>query len=285
MNELWKAIKPYLLVAPQTLVFLLFLVFPLLTILIVSFWPFDGLFLTPGFTLGNYREIFSSSAYLTAFLNTFKFAFSVWFLTLILAFPVAYFLAFYVHSLRNQVILFLLCTIPFWTSNIIRMISWIPFLGREGLLNSLLLSLHLIQEPVNVFLFSDFSVILAMVHLYVLFMLVPIFNSMMRIDRAVISAAADAGASGLTIVREVIIPLSAPGIAIGSIFVVTLVMGEYVTTRLMSGGKASSVAYLMKNLLDSLQYPTASALAVLLLVGTMGTVALILRFVNIRKEL
>jgi putative spermidine/putrescine transport system permease protein len=165
------------------------------------------------------------------------------------------------------------------------MISWVPFLGREGLINQTLMALNLVDKPVELFLFSQFSVILALVHLYTLFMIAPIFNSMMRIDRDLISAALDAGASGFQVLKEVIIPLSAPGIAIGSIFIVTLVMGEFVTVRMMGGGQISSVGYLMSNQIRSLQYPLAAANAVILLLITLIMVAGILRVVDIRKEL
>jgi putative spermidine/putrescine transport system permease protein len=279
-----KAIQQYVLITPQVLVLLLFLVLPILTIIVVSFWDFNGYTMTPGFTLDNYKELFTPT-YLTTYINNFKFTFLVWIFTLFIGFPVAYFLAFHVKSLRWQIVLFLICTIPFLTSNIIRMISWIPFLGREGILNQTLLALKIVNSPLDIFLFSNFSVILAMVHLYVLFMIVPIFNSMMRIDTSLISAARDAGASGFQVLKEVIVPLSASGIAIGSIFIVTLVMGEFITVRLMSGGQTSSVGYLMSNQIRSLQYPLAAANAVILLVVTMAIVVGILRIVDIRKEL
>lgn len=280
----WKVLQLYLLVAPQTLVFLLFLVLPIAAIVMVSFWSFNGYSMTPGFTLDNYAAILSP-VYLATYLNTFKFAFIVWAITLAIAYPVAYFLSFHVNSLRWQIILFLICTIPFLTSNIIRMISWIPFLGREGVLNQFLMRLGLIQQPIEMFLFSDFAVILAMVHLYSLYMIAPIFNSMMRIDRALIAAAEDAGASGWQVQKEIILPLTAPGIAIGSIFVVTLIMGEFATVRLMSGGQASSVGYLIRTQIGSLQYPLAAANAVILLFVTLLLVFGILRVVDIRKEL
>jgi putative spermidine/putrescine transport system permease protein len=116
-------------------------------------------------------------------------------------------------------------------------------------------------------------------------MIAPIFNSMMRIDRNLITAAADMGASGWQILREVIVPLSAPGIAIGSIFVVTLVMGEFVTVRLMGGGQSASVGKLIQTQIGSLQYPLAAANAVILLIVTLILVAGILQVVDIRKEL
>lgn len=280
-----KALQPYLLVAPQTLVFLLFLVLPIAAIVVVSFWNFNGFAMTPAFTLNNYLGILTSKVYLATYLNTFKFAAIVWLVCLLISYPVAYFLAFHVKSPQVQTILFLICTVPFLTSNIIRMISWVPFLGREGLINKALMALHLTNQPIQMFLFSDFAVILAMVHLYALFMVAPIFNSMMRIDRVLITGAEDLGASPFQIQKEIILPLSASGIAIGSIFIVTLVMGEFATMRIMSGGKSSSVGYLIKNQLDSLQYPLAAANAVVLLIITLLIVFGILRAVDIRKQL
>ena len=280
-----KSLQPYLLVTPQTLVLLIFLVFPILAIAVVSFWQFNGYSMSPAFTLDNYRNIFTTQVYLDTYLNTLKFVGLVWAIALIVAYPVAYFLAFCVTSLRWQIILFMVCTIPFFTSNIIRMISWVPFLGREGIVNQLLLGTGLIESPLENLLFSDFAVVLALVHLYTLFMVVPIFNSLMRIERSLISAATDLGASNFQVFKEVILPLSAPGIAIGSIFVVTLVMGEYITVRWMGGGQASSVGYLISNQIGSLQYPLAAANAIILLVVTLIFVFAIMRTVNIRKEL
>ncbi|MFB2921074.1 ABC transporter permease [Aerosakkonema funiforme] len=281
----WKALQPYLLSAPQTLVFLLFLVLPIAAIAIVSFWNFNGFAMSPGFTFNNYLGIFTSKVYLATYLNTLKFASLVWAVCLLISYPVAYFLSFHIKNPKWQTIWFLICTVPFLTSNVIRMISWIPFLGREGLINQALMGLGLTKQPIEIFLFSDFSVVLAMVHLYALFMVAPIFNSMIRIDRNLISAAEDAGASPFQIQKEIILPLAAPGIAIGSIFVVTLVMGEFATMRIMSGGKSSSVGYLIKNQLDSLQYPLAAANAIVLLITTLTIVFAILRAVDIRKEL
>ena len=181
--------------------------------------------------------------------------------------------------------LFLVCTVPFLTSNIIRMISWIPFLGRNGLINSTLIHLGMVNQPIEWLLFSDFAVVLAMVHLYTLFMVTPIFNTLMRIDRSLVEAARDAGASGWQTLWNVIIPLAKPGIAIGTIFVVTLVMGEFATVRVMSGGQSASVALMMTNQMSLLQYPAAAANAVVLLMMVLFMVAAILRIVDIRKEL
>ena len=219
------------------------------------------------------------------FAKTFMYAGLTWFFTLAIGFTIAYFMAFHIHTQTWQTALFLLCTIPFWTSNIIRMISWIPFLGRNGIANSTLLSLGLIDSPVEWLLFSDFSVVLAFVHLYTLFMVVPIFNTMTRIDKSLIEAARDNGASGFQILTNVIIPLTKPGIMIGSIFVVTLVMADFSTVQVMSGGQSASVGLMMVNAMSLLQYPAAAANAVVLLAIVLMIIWALTRMVDIRKEL
>jgi len=276
---------PYLQVTPLSLVFLVFLVVPILTIVVVSFFDYDTTRLLPDFVLTNYEELLTSSITWRTYAQTLEFAAITWVCTLLIGFTVAYFLAFHIRSTTLQTVLFLICTIPFWTSNIIRMISWIPFLGRNGVLNTALQGAGIIDHPLEFLLFSDFAVVLAYVHLYTLFMVVPIFNSMVRIDRSLIEAALDAGASGRQILWNVIIPLCKPGIAIGSIFVVTIVMGDFVTVRLMSGGQSASVGLMMINAMSLLQYPAAAANAVVLLILVLMTVALMIRVVDIRKEL
>ena len=285
MAKAWTHLKPYLLATPQAIALGLFLIFPIILIGVVSFWEFNGYSMTPAFTLDNYIGVFTSDVTLKTYLNTFKFVGLTWLFTLLIGYPVAYFLAFHIPKLRWQVLLFLVCTIPFWTSNIIRMISWLPLLGREGLVNQLLMGAGLVQQPLEFFLYSDFAVVLGMVHLYVIFMIAPIFNSLMRIDRTLVTAAEDMGASGFGVFKEVIFPLSAPGIAIGSIFIVTLVMGEFVTVRLMGGGQAASIGKLIQTQIGSLQYPLAAANAMVLLTVTLLVVISILRLVDIRKEL
>lgn len=278
-------LAPYLQAAPLTLILGAFLVAPILMIGVVSFWDYDFARLYPDFVTYNYTETLGSWVTWKTYLNTLKFAAIVWALTLTIGFWVAYFLAFHIRSTAMQIVLFLICTVPFLTSNIIRMISWIPVLGRNGLVNSMLVESGLVPAPVEWLLYSDFAVVLAMVHLYTLFMVVPIFNTLMRIDRSLIEAARDAGASGWQILWNVIIPLAKPGMAIGTIFVVTLVMADFITVQVMSGGQSASVALIMRNQMSLLQYPAAAANAVVLLILVLLLVAGIVRVIDIRKEL
>jgi putative spermidine/putrescine transport system permease protein len=276
---------PYLQVLPLTLVLLVFLGIPLAMVVVVSFFDYDMFDIIPEFTLRNYIELFQSGLTYDLYLSTFKYALIVWAITLVIGFTVAYFLVFHVRNLLWQIALFLVCTVPFWTSNIIRMISWIPFLGRNGIFNQSLTLLGISDHPLDFLLFSDFAVIVAYVHLFTLFMIVPIFNSMARIDPAIIEAARDGGASGLRILSTIVIPLSKTGIALGSIFVIALVMGDFFVIRIMSGGQSGNVVFAMSNEIALLQYPPAAASAVVLIVIVSLMVAAILRIVDVRREL
>jgi len=275
----------YLQALPLIVILGFFFLLPIAMIAVVSFWDYDFAGLYPAFLTMNYTDTLGSWVTWKTYLNTLKFMVIVWTLTLFIGFWVAYFLAFHIRKTSTQMILFLVCTVPFMTSNIIRMISWIPVLGRNGLVNSALVSAGIIPQPIEWLLYSDFAVVLAMVHLYTLFMVTPIFNTLMRIDRSLFEAARDAGASGWQILWNVVLPLAKPGMAIGSIFVVTLVMADFSTVQVMSGGQSASVALMMKNQMSLLQYPAAAANAVVLLIVVLLMVAAILRVVDIRKEL
>jgi putative spermidine/putrescine transport system permease protein len=278
-------VVPYIQVAPLALIRLVFFGIPLVTVIVVSFFDYVNFQTVPAFLLYNYEEVFSSNLTVTLYLTMLKFSVIVWLITLFIGFWVSYFLVFHVQSLLWKIFFFLVCTVPFWTSNIIRMISWIPVLGRNGLVNQTLMNLGLIDEPYDFLLFSDFSVIVAYVHLFTLFMVVTLFNAMARIDPAILEAAVDAGASRWQVITQVVIPLSKTGIALGSIFVVTLVMGDFFVVKIMSGGQSSSAVYAMWNEISMLQYPSAAASAVILLMVVVLMVVAILRIVDVRKEL
>ena len=277
---------------PLTTVFALFFLIPLALVLMVSFWDYNQYEMLPGFTFKNYVDVFdgclSSGDMCVTFktyLSTLKFSMLVWFLTLVIGFTVSYFLAFHVKSSGVQVVLFVLCTIPFWTSNVIRMIAWVPLLGRNGLVNDVLVKLGAVNQPVEWLLFSNFSVVLAFVHLFTTFMIVPIFNSMMRIDRRLLEAAADSGATAWQTLWNVIVPLCRTGIIIGSIFVITIVMGDFVTIGVMGGQQIASVGKIIQVQTSYLQFPLAAANAVILLSVVLMIIWALTRMVDIRKEL
>ena len=259
----------------------------------VSLWNYTEYSLVPDVTQRNYVEMFEGCSDLSnglcttfrTYISTLKLCGMVWAITLLLGFTVAYFLCFHVRSDGVRMGLFLLCTAPFLTSNVIRMISWIPLLGREGAVNQALLAARLVDAPQDWLLFSPFSVVLAFVHLYTLFVVVPVFNSMMRIDHRLLEAARDAGASGWQTLWHVVVPLTKPGIVIGSIFVIVLVMGDFVTIGVMGWQQIASVGKIIQVQMSYLQFPAAAAQAVVLLALVLIIIAIMTKLVDIRREL
>ncbi len=144
-----KGLVSYIEATPLALILGFFLLLPILMIVVVSFWDYDFAQMYPDFVTFNYTETLGSWVTWQTYLNTLKYAFLVWAITLFLGFWVAYFLAFHIRTTTMQMVLFLICTVPFLTSNIIRMISWIPVLGRNGLINSALVNLGLFRHPSN----------------------------------------------------------------------------------------------------------------------------------------
>ena len=277
--------KPYLQLAPLVLVLLLFVVAPLFFVVLVSFFRIDNFNIVPAFSFESYANVLTSRLTLQLYGQMLEYAAMTWAASLLIGFFVAYFLVFHVRNRTVAIGLFLVCTVPFWTSNVIRMISWLPMLGQNGVVNNAFMAVGVIHEPLRFLLYSDFAVVLAYVHLFTIFMIVPIFNSMSRIDRNLFEAALDAGASRLQTLLLVVLPLTKAGIALGSIFVVTLVMGDFYVVKVMSGGGSASVVSAMYDDVSTLSFPHASASAVVLLVVLTLLVALFSRFVDVRREL
>ena len=204
---------------------------------------------------------------------------------LLLGYPIAYFLAMQVQSFKWQLALFLVAMVPFWTSYLIRAVAWLPMLGRRGLLNNMLMSLGILDKPAGFLLYSEFGYTMALVQLYVVLCVGPIFFSLAKIDKAILDAARDMEATPFQIFREIIAPLSLPGVAIGMIFIFVMIMGEFATAVVVYGGKTSTTGTVILNYYGIANYPFAAVNAIMLMLAMMIGVVIILRLVNIRKEL
>ncbi len=272
-------------VAPMALILIVLFALPTFLFVVVSFFDYDRAGIYPAFLWDNYHDLLTTPATLRVYVSSIRFAVIVWAITLFLGFNIAYFLVFHVRSHVVRLTLFLLCAIPFWTSAIIRTIAWIPFLGRNGALNTMLMDLHVIHQPLSFLLFSDFAVVVTYVHLYTLLMIGPIANSLAKIDRELLEAARDAGASRWQTMRNVVIPLSRTGIALGSILVFTQVMGDYFVVRQMSGGQSASIVSELSTEIQAMEYPPASASAVVLVLFVAIMVGGMMRVVDVRREL
>jgi putative spermidine/putrescine transport system permease protein len=158
-------------------------------------------------------------------------------------------------------------------------------MGREGALNQALVKLHIVSQPVSAFGFSTLSVRLAMIQLYILFMVTPLFFLLSQVDRSALEAARDLGGNWFQTFREVIVPQTMPGVVIGSIFIFVLTMGEYGTVSVIGQGSVSSVGTYIQQQVLGIQYPQGAASAVLLVVALIVGVFVITRFANLREEL
>ncbi len=275
--------------APGFLWLGLYLVAPLVFIVLVSFWTYEqgarSGFVTD-WTFTNYRELFSDSVYWDNMLTSFTTSVIAVAACLIFGFPVAYFLALKVRTLKYQIALFVLALAPFWTSFLTRSIAWTyPLMGREGALNQVLTKFGIVDEPVAALGFSQLSVTAAMIQLYILFMVTPLFFMLAQVDRSAIEAARDLGGNWYRTFKEVILPQSMPGVVIGSIFIFVLTMGEYGTVRVIGGNKISSVGTIVQSKVEiGLQYPQGAASAVLLVLVLIVGVFIITRFSNLRED-
>ena len=270
---------------PLALIFLLFFVVPIALVVVVSFFGYETYrILIPGFTLDNFRDVFSESVTYRTYLITVKFCAIVWAITAILGFFIAYFLPFNCEvESRRQYSSCLLDTVLDLDRHSHDRLDPVPraqWPRQPGLLG-----MGIVDAPQEWLLYSEFAVIIGYVHLYTLMMIVPIFNSMMRIDRALVEAATDAGASTLQVLWTVVLPLSKSGIAIGSIFVIAMVMGDFVTVDVLGGGQVASVGKQIATQLSYLQFPPAAANAIVLLLAVIAMIAILVSVVDIRKEL
>jgi putative spermidine/putrescine transport system permease protein len=271
---------------PGTLWLLFYLVAPIVMILLVSFWTPSLTGFEKDFTVEGYRTIFGSSVYWDQLKDTFFIALIVTGTCLLLGYPVAYFLTFKVATLRMQVGLFLVLLAPFLTSYLIRAVAWqYPLMGRNGAVNQVLQNIGFIDEPLDVLGFSRLSVTLALIQLYILFMITPLFFMLAQVDRSSLESARDLGASWYKSFREVIIPQTMPGIVIGSIFVFVLAMGDYGVTRVVGAGQVSSVGLIAQNFVVGIQYPQAAAASVALVLAMVAGVFVLLRVSKLREEL
>lgn len=222
-----------LLVIPGAMWLIAFGVAPLVILFLMSFWTSSIFGTTTDLTLDNYRVIMEDPIYFQILLQTLRIAISVTLLSLFVGYPMAYFIASIDEKKRG--ILLLLLFLPFWSSYVVRTFVWLPMLGRNGLVNVGLLQLGLISEPLDWLLYNEGATHIGLVYVYTLFMTLPIYLSLDRLDRNLVDAAADLGAGPVRTFLRVVLPLSMPGVLSGCVMVFLLACGAYVTPQLLGG--------------------------------------------------
>lgn len=284
-GRFWQRHSRALLLAPGLMWMVLFLVVPLIMMVYVSFWTQTTFSINSTLTLKSWSTFFASETYFGALVRTLRIWLTVLALTLLVGYPAALFIGQFVRSKSLQTVLLVTCVIPFWTSFLIRVLAWRPMLGKEGAINIVLEKIGLISEPIEVLLFTELSVIVGMVQIYVVFMVGPIAFMLARIDNSLIEAARDLGATPAMIFRKIVVPLSLPGVAVGAIFVSVMVLGEFATASALSGRKVNLLGNIIVTQVGSLKWAFAAVVGVVLTVVMAVAITGLLRLVNIRKAL
>ena len=282
-----QAMQGLTLIAPPLGYAVLVLAAPLLTILAYSFFKDGYLTVIREFTLENYVSVLKDPIFHKIMLRSLAVAALVTLVTVALAFPVAYFLSFVVAPQRKSMWLFLI-TIPFWTSYLIRVFLWKVILGYNGVINSGLKSLGIIEQPLSFLLYNVNSIVLTLAHAYAPFAILPIFIALEKIDRSLLEAGRDLGESRAMTFWRVTLPLAMPGVVAASLIVFIPTIGDYVTPTLIGGGKIPMVANMIQaQMLDLDNRPLGSALAVtaMLIVAVISLifVAMNRRFLKVRQ--
>jgi putative spermidine/putrescine transport system permease protein len=276
------------LLLPSLVVKVLFVIVPLANIILFSFLKFQNYRFTNSFTIENYTDLFAGGQWmftLGTLVKTLGLTGLVLLMVIVGAYPIAYLLARKVRSPVTQTVILLLCILPFWTSYIIRMITWVPMLGQGGLINLTLLYLGLIDAPIKGLLFSYPSMVFVEFFLWIVFMVGPIFWVIARIPDEIMEASLNLGASRVKRLLTITLPMSIPGIATGTVFVFVMIMSDFATPKIIGGGHYFMFASYVDNSMAFTEYGLASSYSVLLTAVTLFFVYFLFRSVDLRKEL
>ena len=256
----------------------LFLLLPYALMFAHSFWLVRDGFLVHEWNLQNYAKLFHNPVYLEVLFRTMRIAASVTLLSLLLGYPLAYFMSFEA-GVRKE-LFYQLVIVPLWVSYLVRGYAWKTILGSDGVLNGFLQYLHLTKEPVGFFLYSPFAVVLMLTHIYTPFVFLPLYASLEHIPRNLIEASHDLGASPRATFFRVILPLSLPGLLAGATFAFVLTLGDFLGPLLVGGPSSIMIANIVQSLFGTAyDWPLGSAISVSILLLTIS-----LLFVTERLE-
>ena len=256
----------------------LFLLLPYALMFAHSFWLVRDGFLVHEWNLHNYAKLFHNPVYLEVLFRTMRIAASVTLLSLLLGYPLAYFMSFEA-GVRKE-LFYQLVIVPLWVSYLVRGYAWKTILGSDGVLNGFLQYFHVTKEPVGFFLYSPFAVVLMLTHIYTPFVFLPLYASLEHIPRNLIEASHDLGASPRATFFRVILPLSLPGLLAGATFAFVLTLGDFLGPLLVGGPSSIMIANIVQSLFGTAyDWPLGSAISVSILLLTIS-----LLFVTERLE-
>lgn len=259
---------------------------PLIWMLLFMFAPYFIMFsysfflkkwptFEPAFQLGNYITMFTDPQYYQVMLRTVKIGCMVALFSQILAYPLAYFLVFKLRSAKIRSIMYMAVIVPLWVSYLLRAFTWKTILGQEGVLNSFLVWAGLLDQPTDIFLYNQFSMVLTLTYIFIPFSVMPLYTALEKIPRSLIEAAKDLGASPIKTFTTVVLPLSVPGMLAGMTFTFCLTFGDFVAPFLVGGPDGQMVANVITSQFGAaLNWPLGSALSVLMLAVVLSIISL-----------
>jgi ABC-type spermidine/putrescine transport system permease subunit I len=269
-SAIWRRAGPLLLAAPLLVYMVVFYALPVLAMLLRSVTE-------PDWTLVNFAKLAGDSVFFNTFSNTLYTALIVTVATLLLGYPVALAL---VRSKRWAPLILIVVLLPFWTSILVRSYAWMVLLGRHGILNEALLAADLIGRPLRV-LNTSLAVQIGMTHILLPYMILPIANALRQIDPALARAASGLGATPWRTFRQVVLPLSMPGVAAGVLLVFVLSLGFYITPAMLGGPRDITLSMLIAQQVDQLNWAYAACLSAVLLVCSLAIIAVFQRLPGI----
>ena len=242
-----------------------FLLLPYALMFAHSFWAVRDGTVVHQWNLNNYHTLFSKPVYLEVLLRTMRIAASVTLCSLLLGYPLAYYLSF--HSGARKELLYQLVIVPLWVSYLVRGYAWKTILGSEGVLNGFLQYLHLTHEPVSFLLYSPFAVVLMLTHIYTPFVFLPIYAALEHIPRPLVEASQDLGAGSAQTFLRVILPLSIPGLVAGATFAFVLSLGDFLAPLLVGGASSTMISNVVQSLFGAaLDWPLGAAISVCIVI-------------------
>ena len=270
-----EAVRGFSLLSPTMLLMLLMLAMPLGVLFTLSFWEQEYLDFIKTFSLVNYLAFFEKPIYAKILFKSIGISSMVTLATVLLAYPMAYFIAFRVK--RNKLVWLILITVPFWTSYLLRVFAWKIMLGYNGVINSGLKSLGLISEPFEFLLYNPTSVVITLAHAWAAFAILPIYVSLEKIDRSLLEAARDLGENAFMTFLRVTLPLSMPGVIAASLLVFIPTVGDYVTPALVGGPTGIMIGNIIQSMFGKAQnWPLGAALSVISMLTVTVLVCLFL---------
>ncbi|MFO1464856.1 MAG: ABC transporter permease [Steroidobacteraceae bacterium] len=255
---------------PPLLWFTVFMVIPYCLLFYYSLGSTEYMTFKPGFSLANLLKVFQAEPYLTVLLKSARIGALTAIGATILAYPVAFCLAFHTRTARAKFLIYLLVIVPWWAAYLVKAYAWKTILGTNGLLNALLLNLHLIREPMTLFLYNQFSVVLTLVYIFTPFSVLSIYAQLERIPTSVLEASSNLGATTFETLTRIVIPLSLPGVIAGAIITFALATGDFIAPALVGGSDAVMISNVVINLLGvAFDWPMAASIGIVVIgVGT-----------------